>query len=304
MCSRLIPSAFPTVNNMDGVNYEKMNIQWFPGHMTKAQRMIEDSIKQVDAVCEILDARIPNSSRNPDIDRLAAGKPRLIILNRTDLADPKITAQWREFFEAQGIKILETDAKSGRGVSGFAPALRELLKDKLADYAAKGQVNRPMRVMILGIPNVGKSTFINKIAKRKAAIAGDKPGVTRGKQWINIDKGLDLLDTPGILWPKFDSQEVGEMLAITNAIKADVLDKETLAANFMLRLREMYPEALTARYKLEPDPEANGFELLEQAAKKRGFLISRGEYDIERMANTLLGEYHDGKLGRISLEKP
>lgn len=304
MCSHLIPSAFPTVNNMDGVNYEKMNIQWFPGHMTKAQRMIEDSIKQVDAVCEILDARIPNSSRNPDIDRLAAGKPRLIILNRTDLADPSITAQWREFFEAQGIRILETDAKSGKGVSGFAPALSELLKDKIASYAAKGQVNRPMRVMILGIPNVGKSTFINKIAKRKAAIAGDKPGVTRGKQWINIDKGLDLLDTPGILWPKFDSQEVGEMLAITNAIKADVLDKETLAANFMLRLREMYPEALTARYKLEPDPEANGFELLEQAAKKRGFLISKGEYDIERMANTLLGEYHDGKLGRISLEKP
>lgn len=304
MCSHLIPSAFPTVNNMDGVNYEKMNIQWFPGHMTKAQRMIEDSIKQVDAVCEILDARIPNSSRNPDIDRLAAGKPRLIILNRTDLADPSITAQWREFFEAQGIKILETDARSGKGVSGFAPALSELLKDKIASYAAKGQVNRPMRVMILGIPNVGKSTFINKIAKRKAAIAGDKPGVTRGKQWINIDKGLDLLDTPGILWPKFDSQEVGEMLAITNAIKADVLDKETLAANFMLRLREMYPEALTARYKLEPDPEANGFELIEQAAKKRGFLISKGEYDIERMANTLLGEYHDGKLGRISLEKP
>ncbi len=289
---------------MDGVNYEKMNIQWFPGHMTKAQRMIEDSIKQVDAVCEILDARIPRSSRNPDIDRLAAGKPRLIILNRCDLADPKITAQWHEFFEAQGIKILETDAKSGRGVNGFAPALRELLKDKIADYAAKGQVNRPMRVMILGIPNVGKSTFINKVARRKAAIAGDKPGVTRGKQWINIDRGLDLLDTPGILWPKFDSQEVGEMLAITNAIKSDVLDKETLAANFMLRLREMYPEALTARYKFEPDPEANGFELLEAAAKKRGFLVSKGEYDIERMANTLLGEYHDGKLGRISLEKP
>ena len=289
---------------MSGINYEKMNIQWFPGHMTKAQRMIEDSIKQVDAVCEILDARIPNSSRNPDIDRLASGKPRLIILNRTDLADPKITAQWRVFFEAQGIKILETDAKSGKGVNGFAPALRELLKNKIADYAAKGQVNRPMRVMILGIPNVGKSTFINKVAKRKAAIAGDKPGVTRGKQWINIDKGLDLLDTPGILWPKFDSQEVGEMLAITNAIKADVLDKETLAANFMLRLRDMYPEALTARYNFEPDPEMNGFELLEEAAKKRGFLVSKGEYDIERMANTLLGEYHDGKLGRISLEKP
>ena len=159
-------------------------------------------------------------------------------------------------------------------------------------------------VTLIGRPNVGKSTFINKVAKRKAAIAGDKPGVTRGKQWINIDQGLDLLDTPGILWPKFDSQEVGEMLAITNAIKADVIDKETLAANFIVRLREMYPEAIIERYKFVPDPDMNGFELLEQAAKKRGFLVSKGEYDIERMANTLLGEYHDGKLGRISLEKP
>ena len=288
---------------MADMNFEKMNIQWFPGHMTKAQRMIEDSIKLVDAVCEILDARIPNSSRNPDIDRLAAGKPRLIILNRVDLADPAVTAQWKKHFEAQGIKILETDAKTGKGINGFVPALRELLADKIADYAAKGQASRPLRVMILGIPNVGKSTFINK-AKRKAAVAGDKPGVTRGKQWISIDRGLDLLDTPGILWPKFDSQEVGEMLAITNAIKADVLDKETLGANFMLRLREMYPDALTQRYKFVPDPEMNGYELLEEAAKKRGFLVSKGEYDIERMANTLLGEYHDGKLGRISLEKP
>lgn len=284
--------------------FEKMNIQWFPGHMTKAQRMIEDNLKLVDAVCEILDARIPNSSRNPDIDRLTAGKPRLVILNRVDLADPAITARWRKCFEDQGIAILETDAKSGSGVSGFAPAVRTLLKDKLNEYEAKGLVGKPLRVMILGIPNVGKSTFINKVAGRKAAIAGDKPGVTRGKQWINIDNGLDLLDTPGILWPKFDSQKVGEMLAITNAIKADVLDKETLGANFMLRLRDMYPEALKARYKFEPDPDANGYELLEQAAKKRGFLISKGEYDIERMANTLLGEYHEGKLGRISLETP
>ena len=261
--------------------YEKMNIQWFPGHMTKAQRMIEENVKLVDAVCEILDARIPNSSRNPDIDRLAAGKPRLIIL-----------------------KVMQTDAKSGKGVNGFARSVRELLADKLKDYAAKGQATRPLRVMILGIPNVGKSTFINKVAGRKAAAAGDKPGVTRGKQWINIDKGLDLLDTPGILWPKFDSQEVGELLAITNAIKSDVLDRETLGANFMLRLCRMYPKALEERYKIVPDPEMNGYELLEQAAKKRGFLVSRGEYDIERMANTLLSEYHDGKLGRLSLERP
>ena len=284
--------------------FEKMNIQWFPGHMTKAQRMIEENLSLVDAVCEILDARIPYSSRNPDIDRLAGDKPRLVILNRVDLADPQMTARWRKYFESRGLAILETDAKSGKGVGSFAPAVRRLLKDKLAAYEAKGQVGRPLRVMILGIPNVGKSTFINRVAGRKAAIAGDKPGVTRGKQWINIDQGLDLLDTPGILWPKFDSQEVGEMLAITNAIKADVLDKETLSANFMLRLRELYPKAIEERYKFAPDSEMNGFELLEQAAKKRGFLVSRGEYDIERMANTLLGEYHDGKLGRLTLEAP
>lgn len=289
---------------MENNAFEKMNIQWFPGHMTKAQRMIEDNIKLVDAVCEVIDARIPRASRNPDIDRLAAGKPRLVILNRADLADPEITKRWKESFERQGMAVLETDARSGRGVGGFVPAVRRLLADKLREYEAKGQSGRPLRVMILGIPNVGKSTFINKVAGRKAAAAGDKPGVTRGRQWINIDRSLDLLDTPGILWPKFDSQEVGELLAVTNAIKADVIDKETLGANFMLRLRSMYPAAIEARYKFTPDEDANGFELLEQAAKKRGFLVSRGEYDIERMANTLLSEYHDGKLGRLTLELP
>ena len=289
---------------METNGFEKMNIQWFPGHMTKAQRMIEDNVKLVDAVCEIIDARIPRASRNPDIDRLAAGKPRLVILNRVDLADPVLTKRWREYFERQGVAVLETDAKSGKGVGGFVPAVRRLLDEKLKEYEAKGQVGRPLRVMILGIPNVGKSTFINKVAGRKAAIAGDKPGVTRGRQWISIDKSLDLLDTPGILWPKFDSQEVGELLAVTNAIKADVVDKETLGANFMLRLRRMYPDALRERYKIEPDEELNGYELLEAAAKKRGFLVSRGEYDIERMANTLLNEYHDGKLGRLTLETP
>lgn len=289
---------------MQDNGFEKMNIQWFPGHMTKAQRMIEENVKLVDAVCEIIDARIPRASRNPDIDRLAAGKPRLVILNRTDLADAELTKQWRACFEQQGLAVLETDAKSGRGVNGFVPAVRRLLADKLREYEQKGQVGRPLRVMILGIPNVGKSTFINKVAGRKAAVAGDKPGVTRGRQWISIDRSLDLLDTPGILWPKFDSQEVGELLAVTNAIKADVIDKETLGANFMLRLRKMYPQALTERYKLTLDEDMNGYELLEAAAKKRGFLISRGEYDLERMANTLLTEYHDGKLGRLTLELP
>ncbi len=284
--------------------FEKMNIQWFPGHMTKAQRMIEENVKLVDAVCEILDARIPRASRNPDIDRLAAGKPRLVILNRCDLADPAVTKLWSEYFRAQGLAVLETDARSGRGVSGFGAAVRALLADKLAEYERKGQSGRGLKVMVLGIPNVGKSTFINKVAGRKAAAAGDKPGVTRGRQWISVDRGLDLLDTPGILWPKFDSQEVGEMLAVTNAIKSDVLDRETLAANFMLRLRALYPEAIEKRYGFTPDPEANGFELLEQAARKRGFLVSRGEVDTERMANTLLDEYHGGKLGRLTLERP
>ena len=285
-------------------SFEKLNIQWFPGHMTKAQRMIEENVRLVDAVCEILDARIPRSSRNPDIDRLAAGKPRLVILNRCDLADPAVTKKWAAYFREQGLAVLETDARSGRGVNAFPAAVRELLRDKLAEYERKGQSGRGLKVMVLGIPNVGKSTFINKVAGRKAAAAGDKPGMTRGRQWISIDRSLDLLDTPGILWPKFDSQEVGEMLAVTNAIKSDVLDRETLAANFMLRLCELYPDAVKERYGVVRTGEENGFELLEQAAKRRGFLVSKGEYDIERMANTLLDEYHGGKLGRLSLERP
>ena len=284
--------------------YETIAIQWFPGHMTKAQRMIDENMKLVDAVCELLDARIPAASRNPDIDRLAGSKPRLIILNRSDLADPDVTARWREYFQRQGLAVVETEARSGKGVKQIPAALRSLLAEKLAALEAKGQGSRPLRIMILGIPNVGKSTLINALAGRKAAVAGDKPGVTRGKQWISIDSGLELLDTPGILWPKFDSQVVGEALALTKAIKAEVLDTEALAANFMLRLRALYPGLIEERYKFTPDPEKNGYELLEDAGRKRGFLISGGEVDIERMANTLLKEFHDGKLGRISLEAP
>ena len=281
-----------------------MNIQWFPGHMTKAERMIEENMKLVDAVCEIIDARIPFSSRNPDIDRLAGAKPRLVILNRVDQADPAVTSSWRAYFKSLGLPVLETDCKSGKGVNGFSAAIRSLLKEKLAEYAAKGQGTRPLRVMILGIPNVGKSTFINKVAGRKAAKASDKPGVTRGKQWIAIDSGLDLLDTPGILWPRFDSQTVGENLAFTGAVRDEILDRETLSANLMLRLREHYPQCIEQRYKFAPDPDANGYELLEAAAKKRGFLISKGEYDLERMSAVLLDEFRDGRLGRISLERP
>ena len=281
-----------------------MNIQWYPGHMTKTRRMIAEQIKNVDAVCEILDARIPISSRNPDVDELTAGKPRMVVLNRVDQADPEGTKRWAEHFKAKGYAVLESDAKSGVGTAKFAGAVRELLADKLRAYAERGMTGRVVRVMILGIPNVGKSTFINKVAGRKTAKTEDRPGVTRSKQWVPIDRNLELLDTPGILWPRFDSQEVGELLAITGAIKAEVLDRETLAANFMLRLARFYPDAVEQRYKFRPDPACNGFELLEQAAKKRGFLISGGEYDLERMAGVLLDEYRGGKLGRITLEMP
>lgn len=282
----------------------ELNLQWFPGHMTKAQRMIEDNMKLVDAVCEIIDARIPFSSRNPDIDRLSGTKPRLIILNRVDQADPEFTRQWRDHFKNGGIAVLETDCKSGKGVNGFASAVRGVLKDKIEAYTAKGQVGRPLRCMVLGIPNVGKSSFINKVAKRKAAKASDKPGVTRGKQWITIDAGLELLDTPGILWPRFDSQQVGESLAFTGAIRDEIMDRETLAANLFIRLRELYPARVHERYKFEPAAEMTGYEMLEAAAKKRGFLISGGEYDLERMSAILLDEFRDGRLGRITLERP
>ncbi len=283
---------------------EAMNIQWFPGHMTKARRMIAENLKYVDAVCEIIDARIPISSRNPDLDDIAGGKPRLVIMNRVDQADPETTKKWSAYFRSQGHSVLETDCKSGKGTNAFPQAVRTLLKDKLEAYAQKGQTGRQLRIMIVGIPNVGKSSFINKIAKRKAAIASDRPGVTRGKQWINIDSGLELLDTPGILWPKFDNQTIGENLAFTGAVKDEIMDRVTLGANLMLRLREYYPQRVLERYKFEPQQDVNGYDLLETAAKKRGFLISGGEYDLERMAAVLLDEFRGGKLGRISLETP
>lgn len=289
---------------MDYNGLEKLNIQWYPGHMTKAGRMISANVANVDAVCEILDARIPMASRNPDIDTLAAGKPRLVILNRSDLADSAVSALWKTYFKSLGLAVLETDCKSGKGVNGFAAAVRGLLKPLIEQRAAKGQATRALRVMVLGIPNVGKSTFINRVAGKKAAAVSDRPGVTRGRQWISVDRGLELLDTPGILWPKFDSQEVGELLAVTGAIKDDVLDRETLCANFLVRLRALYPDAIKQRYKFTPDADMAGWEMLEQCAKNRGFLAGRGEYDTERMSAVLLDEFRAGKLGRISLELP
>ena len=281
-----------------------MNIQWYPGHMTKTRRMMEEHLKLVDAVCEILDARIPISSRNPDIDAICGNKPRMVILNRIDMADPAMVKKWTEYFRGKGMAVLQTDCKSRKGISGFVPAVRQLLAEKLQRYAEKGQVGRPLKIMVVGIPNVGKSTFINQIAGRKGAKAENRPGVTRGKQWVTVDAGLLLLDTPGILWPKFEDPQVGIRLAYTGAVKDDVLDVEGLSCHLMQMLATRYPDALKERYKIEIPDEIDGYELLQAAGRKRGFLVSGGEIDTERMAKVLLEEYRSCKLGRFTLESP
>ena len=283
---------------------QKMNIQWYPGHMTKTRRMMEENLKLVDAVCEILDARIPISSRNPDIDAICGTKPRLVILNRIDMADPAMVKKWAEYFKSRGMAVLLTDCKNRKGINGFVPAVRQLLSEKLRRYAEKGQIGRPLKIMVVGIPNVGKSTFINQIAGRKGAKAENRPGVTRGKQWVTVDTGLLLLDTPGILWPRFEDPEVGIRLAYTGAVKDDILDIETLAYHLMEMLWKRYPDAVRARYKIELPEDADGTALLEAAGRKRGFLISGGEIDLERMSKVLLEEYRSCKLGRFTLESP
>lgn len=280
------------------------SLSWFPGHMTKTKRMVVQEMGHMDAVCEIVDARIPLASRNPDIDEMAAGKPRLIVLNRIDQADSAATKRWVEYFRGCGYAVMEADAKSGRGVQQFAPAVRTLLREKIRAYEEKGQVGRVLRVMVLGIPNVGKSTFINKVSGRKTAKAEDRPGVTRTKQWVPVDKTLELMDTPGILWPKFDDPSVGVKLAFTGAIRDDVLDREELAAKLLEYLTAHYGAAVQQRFKITAADGENGFALLEAAGRKRGFLISGGEVDLERTSRVLLDEFRGGKLGVLTLELP
>lgn len=277
-------------------------LSWYPGHMTKTKRMIVTEMGHMDAVCEILDARIPISSRNPDVDEMTAGKPRLVVLNRVDQADPKETARWAAYFRGKGYAVLESNAKNGVGTAQFAAAVRELLKDKLQFYADKGQVGRVVRVMVLGIPNVGKSTFINKVAKRKTAKAEDRPGVTRSKQWVPVDSTLELLDTPGMLWPKFEDVNVGMHLAYTGAIKDDVMDIEELGSYLMEYLGKHYAAVIRERYKVEPQEDELGYDLLTRAGRKRGFLMRGAEVDTERMSRVLLDEFRGGKLGRFTLE--
>ncbi len=283
---------------------EPMNIQWYPGHMTKTRRQMEENLKLVDGVCEILDARIPYSSRNPDIAAICGSKPRMVILNRIDIADPNATRTWAAYFRQQGLTVLQTDCKSRRGISGFQPAVQSLLAEKLERYAQKGQAGRPLKLMIVGIPNVGKSTFINQVTGRKAARAEDRPGVTRGAQWVNVSKTLLLLDTPGILWPRFEDPEVGMKLAYTGAVKDEILDIETLASALLGLLWRRYPEAVRQRYGIDQPEDAEGWQLLEACGRKRGFLISGGEINTERMARVLMDEYRSGKLGRFTFEGP
>ena len=282
---------------------EKMNIQWYPGHMTKTRRQIEADLKQVDAVCEIVDARIPMSSRNPDIDSICGAKPRILVLNRMDLADPNATKKWASYFKSKGMAVLATDCKSRKGIGDFTPAVRNACGEKLERDAKRG-MNRPLRVMVVGIPNVGKSTLNNQISGRKGAKAENRPGVTRGKQWVSVDSSLQLLDTPGILWPKFEDPEVGMMLAYTGAVKEGVIDIEELSCRLMELLHKFYPQTLLERYKVDAPSGTPGWELIELAGRKRGYLVSGGTVNTERMSKVLLDEFRGGKLGKFTLEMP
>ena len=285
---------------------EMQNIQWFPGHMTKTKRQIEKNLKLVDAVAEIIDARIPISSRNPDIAQLVTNKPRIVLLNKCDMADEKATKLWIEHFKKQGIIAIAIDCKSNKGINAFVPALKNALQSKIDSYKRKGMLNPSMRVMIVGIPNVGKSTFINRVFKQNKAKTANKPGVTRGNQWFTISKGFEMLDTPGVLWPKFDDQLTGERLAFTGAIKDQIIDVELLAVRLLDLLKELKTPDFITRFKLNTDElnDMDSYQLLQFIGRKRGMLISGGEVDTERAAIMLLDEFRAAKLGRITLELP
>ena len=284
---------------------EAQTIQWFPGHMTKTRRKIQASLKLVDAVAEIIDARIPVSSRNPELHKIIENKPRIILMNKCDMADPSQTARWVSCYQKEGVLAIPVDCKSGRGLNQFIPKVRELLKYRIIQWEQKGMVNRTIRVMIVGIPNVGKSSFINRMAKQNRAKVEDRPGVTRGNQWFTIGKAFDLLDTPGVLWPKFDDPNVGEKLAFTGAVKDQIVDTEQLASRLLEVLRDEYSAMLAARYKLEKYDlrPLQGYELLELIGRKRGMLASGGEIDTERASIMVLDEFRSAKLGKITLEQ-
>lgn len=285
---------------------EMQTIQWFPGHMTKTKRQIQSSLKLVDAVAEIIDARIPVSSRNPDLAKLVQNKPRVILLNKCDMANQTATKMWIDYFKKQNLVAIPVDCKSGRGLDKFAPAVNTVMSHKIARLKEKGMVNPTIRIMIVGIPNVGKSSFINKMVKKNRAKVEDRPGVTRGNQWYTIAKNLEMLDTPGVLWPKFDDKTVGEHLAFTGAVKDQILDIELLAVRLLDFIKELKPADFITRFKLENEDIENidSYELLKMIGKKRGMVVSGGEIDTERAAIMLLDEFRSAKLGRITVEMP
>jgi ribosome biogenesis GTPase A len=281
---------------------EAQYIQWFPGHMTKTRRQMEKELSLVDAVAEIVDARIPASSRNPDIPKLLGKKPMLVILNKCDMADSEVTSGWIKWFEAQNIKAIAVDCRTGKGIDKFVPTVKEMLSEKLKSYAEKGMAGKPLRLMVVGIPNVGKSTFINRMAGVNKAKAENRPGVTRGNQWFTVDKQLELLDTPGVLWPKFEDMSIGERLAFTGAVKDNVVDVELLGMRLVEILVASYPKLLTERYG-NIDLTIDSYDLLGEIAKKRGMVVRGGEGDTLRAATTLLQEFRNAKIGKISLER-
>ena len=283
-----------------------MNIQWFPGHMAKTRRLIAENLKLVDVIIELLDARIPFSSRNPEINSLINNKPRLIAFNKSDLADEQISRQWVQWYAEQGIRCILINSINGKGLNEVKSRARELMSEKIERDRVKGKLFTPVRTMVVGIPNVGKSSFINKIVGKASTVTGDRPGVTRGKQWIRINSEIELLDTPGILWPKFEDQEVGKNLAFTGAIKDDIMDISEVAMELLVRLSRTYPNELCTRFKLDQDllKDIEPLELLETIARKRGCIVSKGQIDYSRISAIVLDEFRGGKIGRITLEKP
>ncbi|MBE6827596.1 MAG: ribosome biogenesis GTPase YlqF [Ruminococcaceae bacterium] len=280
----------------------KQNVQWFPGHMAKTRRLIKESLPLVDAVTEIVDARMPISSRNPELREIIGNKPLIILLNKCDVADPKATEEWIAYFKSKGDSCLAVDCKSGNGLKNYAPLLRTVLKDRIAANEAKGMKGKPLRIMVVGIPNTGKSSFINKMAGRNRAKVADKAGVTRQNQWFVIDNGIELLDTPGVLWPKFDDPKVGDRLAFIGSVKDEVFDNETLAVRLIEVLKNGYADRLTERYKITDFEDCEAWEILELIGKKRGMMMRGGEVDTLRASVMLLDEYRAGKLGKLTLD--
>lgn len=283
-------------------DFQNQVVQWFPGHMAKTRRKIKESLPLVDAVTEIVDARVPVSSHNPEISDIISGKPRIVILNKCDVADENATRKWIAYFKSQGVAAIAADCKSGKGLNLYRPLIKEVLADKIKSYEEKNMQGRALRVMVVGIPNTGKSSFINRMAGKKRAEVADRPGVTRHNQWFVIGDGIELLDTPGVLWPKFEDPAVGDKLAFIGSVKDDILDVESLAVRFLEVMKNDYPDRLTERYKITDFEDKEPYEILEMIGRKRGMLISGGEINTERAASTILDEYRGGKLGKITLD--